>query len=160
MNEAYLFKTLNPVLSIVKLHIFSNKKYYLLSSQFHKPHFPPTKPNSATKPKKKKINLSKIFNNTIKKKKKKSIPSLIERRERKKNVISASSLLLLIITYSPLTSHSSLKLNFFPSSRIPASQNAVVSKAALFPPLTFLYILFIYKLHTQLLFEIFSILEM
>ena len=54
MNEAYLFKTLNPVLSIVKLHIFSNKKYYLLSSQFHKPHFHPTKPNSATKPKKKK----------------------------------------------------------------------------------------------------------
>ena len=99
----HLFKTLNPVLSTVKLHIFSNKN---------------------------------------------------------KNVISTSSLLLLIITYSPLTSHSSLKLNFFPSSRIPASQNAVVSKAALFPPLTFLYILFIYKLHTQFLFEIFSILEM
>ena len=144
MDEAHLFKTLNPVLSTVKLHIFSNKKYYLLSSQFHKPHFPPTKPNSATKPKKKKINLSKILNNTIKKK---SIPSLMERRERKKNVISASSLLLLIITYSPLTSSSSLKLNFFPGSRIP-SQNVVVSKAALFPPLMFLYILFIYKLHT------------
>ena len=91
--------------------------------------------------------------------KKKSIPSLIERRERKKNVISASSLLLLIITYSPLTSCSSLKLNFFPSSQILASQNAVVSKAALFPPLTFLYILFIYKLHTQFLFEKISILE-
>ena len=159
MDEAHLFKTLNPVLSTVKLHIFSNKKYYFLSSQFHKPYFPPTKPTQLpNQKKKKKINLSKLFNNTIKKKK--SIPSLIERRERKKNVISASSLLLLIITYSPLTSHSSLKLNFFPSSRIPASQNAVVSKAALFPPLTFLYILFIYKLHTQLLFEIFSILEM
>ena len=143
MDEAHLFKTLNPVLSTVKLHIFSNKKYYLLSSQFHKPHFPPTKPNSATKPKKKKF-----------------IPSLTERRERKKNVISASSLLFLIIIYSPLTSRSSLKLNFFPSSWIPASQNAVVSKVALFPPLTFLYILFIYKLHTQFLFEKFSILEM
>ena len=53
MDEAHLFKTLNPVLSTVKLHIFSNKKYYLLSSQFHKPHFPPIKPNSATKPKRK-----------------------------------------------------------------------------------------------------------
>ena len=156
MDEAHLFKTLNLVLSTIKLHIFSNKKYYLLSSQFHKPHFPPTKPNSATKPKKKKINLSKILNNPIKKK---SIPSLTKRRERKKNVISASSLLF-IITYSPLTSSSSLKLNFFPSSRIPASQNAIVSKATLFPPLTFLYILFFYKLHTQFLFEKFSILEM
>ena len=36
MDEAHLFKTLNLVLSTVKLHIFSNKKYYLLSSQFHK----------------------------------------------------------------------------------------------------------------------------
>ena len=150
MDEAHLFKTLNPVLSTVKLHIFSNKKYYFLSSQFHKPYFPPTKPTQLpNQKKKKKINLSKLFNNTIKKIKiKKSIPSLTERRERKKNVISASSLLLLIITYSPLTSSSSLKLNFFPGSRIPASQNVVVSKAALFPPLTFLYILFIYKLHT------------
>ena len=59
---------------------------------------------------------------------------------------------------SPLTSRSSLKLNFLPSSRIPASQNAVVSKAALFPPLTFLFIhSFIYKItHSQFLFEKFS----
>ena len=49
---------------------------------------------------------------------------------------------------SPLTSRSSLKLNFLPSSRIPASQNAVVSKAALFPPLTFLFIYLFIKLHT------------
>ena len=73
MDEAHLFKTLNPVLSIVKLHIFSNKKYYLLSSQFHKPHFHPTKPNSATKPKKKKKkSISQKFSITLFKKKKKN----------------------------------------------------------------------------------------
>ena len=65
MDEAHLFKTLNPVLSTVKLHIFSNKKYYLLSSQFHKPHFPPTKPNSATKPIKNKKSISQKFSITL-----------------------------------------------------------------------------------------------
>ena len=65
MDEAHLFKTLNLVLSTVKLHIFSNKKHYLLSSQFHKPHFPPTKPNSATKPIKNKKSISQKFSITL-----------------------------------------------------------------------------------------------
>ena len=58
MDEAHLFKTLNPILSTVKVHIFSNKKYYFLSSQFHKPHFPPTKPTQLPNQKKKKKNQS------------------------------------------------------------------------------------------------------
>ena len=119
MAEAHLFKTLNPILSTVKLHSFSNKKYYLSSSQFHKPHFPPTKPNSVTKPKKKKINLSKIFNNT-----KKKIHSFFNWKKRKKEKCHLC-FITLIAHHHLFTSHFSF---LFETEFLPKLSNPCLPK--------------------------------
>ena len=142
MNEAYLFKTLNPVLSIVKLHIFSNKKYYLLSSQFHKPHFHPTKPNSATKPKKK-INLTKFFNNTIKKKKKK-IHSFFNWKKRKKEKCHLC-FITLIAHHHLFTSHFSFlfEIEFLPKLSNPCLPKCRRKQSSSLPSSN-LFIYFIY----------------
>ena len=139
-----MFKTLNLVLSTVKLHIFSNKKYYLLSSQFHKPHFPPTKPNLATKPKKKKKSISQKFSITLFKKKKKKIHSFFNWKKRKKEKCHLC-FITLIAHHHLFTSHFSFlfEIEFLPKLSNPCLPKCRRKQSSSLPSSN-LFIYFIY----------------